>query len=794
MTDQAGEPAATGPSPHPFTGRGRELSALRQDIERVGLHTLAGQPPPHCRILLIAGAPGSGRTALAEEFVRRVADRYPGGVLRARLTDPGGAPVPTERTARDLLAALAASPGPGAAGQAAPRPYQYAVPAPGADEAAVAEAFRAALTHRGRTVLLLDDVADSEQLLDLVPGGRDCLVVAVATGPLTDVPDVRPCTLGGLERSASVALLARYAGSSPRFTVDPRSAETLAEQCGDLPAALTLMGGWLGSRPMLSVQQAANALAEVAAGPEGAEPEDGGGLTGQGADGARGAAESGPGPAREPAETAETGVPVPVREATGAERTTARGTPEPLVRAFQLVHGSLARSSARLLRLLALAPAGCVDPQTASSLGGCSVSTACLALDEFVRLGLLRALGGDRYQVPGCLDPLLRAELAAHERPADAMLARARMLERLVRQLQACRAVCEPAGSPGRERLAGMPRGLRFAHRSEARSWLQARRPALLAAARMAVAEGGGELDTLARRMISALARAFDAHRDPEEAAPELYRLHELVLRVAERGRMHRERAAALLNLGDLDAGTDRFEGALVRYRAALDAAREGEDEWAAGRAMESLAGGYAELEDWERAADWYGRALALRLTRGERADREAAARLHGRIGAVHTYAEHWDEALRAWRASASAFRRLRDPAAQARALAEVARVQECAGRPHEALRSCDQALSAARGAGDGRLAAALELRAAGVCERVGDLRAAQRHRTAAERLLGTLPPPRFDGAAAGEASREGAGAQAVGAEGRQGAAGRAEPGAGRAGGRAGATERPSGA
>ncbi|UNS96252.1 tetratricopeptide repeat protein [Streptomyces tubbatahanensis] len=777
MTDQAVEPAATGPSPHPFTGRGRELSALCQDIERVGLHTLSGQPPPHCRILLIAGAPGAGRTALAEEFVRRVADRYPGGVLRARLTDPGGAPVPTERTARDLLAAMAGTgtPGTGTPGQDASRPRQEAAPAPGADEAAVAEAFRAALTRRGATVLLLDDVADSEQLLDLVPASRDCLVVAVATGPLTDVPDVRPCTLGGLERAASVALLARYAGSSPRFTVDPRSAETLAERCGDLPAALTLMGGWLASRPMLSVLQAAQALSETAAGTEEAEPQDGG-FEGRETDGAPAAAQSPAGPGTEPEEAAGSRGPSAAGEATGAERTTARGTPEPLVRAFQLVHGSLPRSSARLLRLLALAPAGCVDPQTASSLGGCSVSTACLALDEFVRLGLLRALGGDRYQVPGCLDPLLRAELAVHERPAEAMLARARMLERLVRQLQACRAVCEPAGSPGRARMAGTERGLRFAHRAEARSWLQARRPALLAAARMAVAEGGGELDTLARRLVSALARAFDAHRDPEEAAPELYRLHELVLRVAERGGRHRERAAALLNLGDLDADTDRFEDALVRYRAALDAAREGEDEWAAGRAMESLAGCYAELEDWERAADWYGRALALRLTRGERADREAAARLHGRIGAVHTYAEHWDEALRAWRASAAAFRRLREPAAQARALAEVARVQECAGRPHEALRSCDQALAAARGAGDGRLEGALELRAAGVCERSCHPGAARRHRAAAERLLGTLPPPRSDGAAAGEACGDGGGARVAAAEGERGPAG---PGAG---------------
>ncbi|GAA2080985.1 tetratricopeptide repeat protein [Streptomyces albiaxialis] len=659
MTDLAAQPT--------FTGRERELRALREDIESAGLHTLSGHPLPQARVLLIAGAPGSGRTTLAEEFVRQIADGYPGGVFRARLTDPGGRAVPTERTARDLLAAL---------GTAAPPPA-------GADEDALTEAFRtafAALGEKGRALLLLDDVAGAEQVLDLLPESRECLVVAVAGGPLTGVPDVRPCALGGLDRAAAVQVLARHAGAAPRVTVDPRSAEALAEACGDLPAALVMMGGWLGARPKMSVADAAQRLLGTE------EPEEGAG---------------------------------------------------PLGRAFRLVHGSLSTAPSRMLRLLVLAPAGFVDAHIASALAGCSVSSARSSLAEFVRLGLLRETGPERYAVPGCLDPLLRAELEARERPSETLLARARMLERTVRQLRACHAICQPSGSEARKRLACMPRSLRFSRPDEARVWLEARRHALLAATRTAVEEAGGELDTLARRLISALARAFEAHRDPDESAPELYRLHELVLDVAERGELHRERAAALLNLGDLDARTDRLRNALVRYRTALDAARAGQDPVATSRALESLGGTHAELEDWGRATDWYGRALALRLTRAEPADREAAARLHGRIGAVHTYAGRWGDALREWRAAAAAFRRLRDSGAHARALAEIARVQEYADRPHDSLRTCAQALEAARKAGDDRLEAALRLRVADACERVGDLRAARAHRAEAGRLLG---------------------------------------------------------
>ncbi|KOG44057.1 hypothetical protein ADK38_46300, partial [Streptomyces varsoviensis] len=196
-----------------------------------------------------------------------------------------------------------------------------------------------------------------------------------------------------------------------------------------------------------------------------------------------------------------------------------------------------------------------------------------------------------------------------------------------------CRAVTEPADSPARKRLAEVPRALRFGSADEAARWLRLRRPALLAAARLAVRDG--QLDTLARRLVSALARALTAHQGAEAAAPDLYDLHQLVLDVAGRRRMPVEKAAALLNLGDLDARAERTEGALVRYREALVAAREAADPYATGRALESIAASYQELGDWQRAADWYGRALELRLTRGELADE---ARLYGRLGAVHTY------------------------------------------------------------------------------------------------------------------------------------------------------------
>ncbi|MFF4171601.1 tetratricopeptide repeat protein [Streptomyces sp. NPDC001744] len=650
MTDQA---VATAGSRR-FFGRQRELKALRADIERTGLDTLTGRKAPRARVLLVAGRPGSGRTALAEELAAGVADRYPDGIVRARLTEPGGAPVPVARAAQELLAALGV-----------PEP-------PGAAEDELTELVRGAFAGR-RAVLILDDAVDAEQADPLIPDEPGTLVIGVSGGPLTGIPDVRPCTLGGLDPKSAIELLSAFTGSV-RITVDPQAAETLVEECGGLPAAVVLAGGWLSTHPKTSVADLAKRL----------------------------------------------------RASSG----------DPLVRAFRLAHEALPPTAARILRFLALAPLGRADAHTASALAGCSVSAAATTLADFAALGLVSAGEDGQYEVRAHLVPLLRARLEECDRPSEVQLARARMLERTVRLLQSCRAVTEPEGSPARRKLAGLPRALRFPTAAAGAAWLETRRPVLLASARLAVADG--ELDTLARRLIASLVKALAAHRGAEAAAPELYGLHRLVLDVAERRGLHRERAAALLNLADLDARTGRTKDALLRYRLALEAGRAANDPYATGRAMESVGGSYQELGDWQRAGDWYGRALAQRLARDERADQ---ARLYARLGAVQTYAGRYGEALRNWRAAAAGYRRLSDLPGYARALSEAARVQEYAGRPEESLRTCEEAVEWARRAQDVRLQAALRLRLADTLDRLGDPAAARLHRAGAERLLETAPP-----------------------------------------------------
>jgi tetratricopeptide (TPR) repeat protein len=687
-----------------FVGRERELAQLREEIGRPGLAVAGGKQPERGRVLLVVGRPGVGRTAVAVRLARDVAEAYPDGRFFVRLTAADGAPVPPEDTARALLRALAGDP--------------FA-----ADPLA---ALRAATAGR-RLLLVLDDVPHADQLAGLLPDSPGSLVVATSDGPLSGVPDVRPCTLGGLDTPAGLALLARTIGDI-RVTNDPRAAETLVQELSGHPSALRLAAAWLAAEPRRPLSEAAARLHHT---PDAPFTPFGG-----------------------PAPAADEGVPAPDRETPGAGRRSPSrrptvppcsttpprpAAPGELLRAFRVAHDTLPPAAARLLRTLVLAPAGSIDAQVASALAGCALDAADQALNDLADSALLvREQPDGLYRLPGCLEPPLRALLAVTDRPQDIRLARARMLERTVRLLDSCRAAL--AGERGADVL---PAGLRFAAPAAAAHWLRTRRPALLAAARAAVADG--ELDTLARRLITALVRALlaasdgDPRRNPTPA--DRYELHTLTLAIAERRRLPREKAAALINLADLDAEAGHVERAVTGYRKALEAARAADDTEGEGRVLEALGSCHLELRDLSRACDWFGRALALRQGRGDLVDQ---ARLHARIGSVLTQLGSHGPALREWRSAARAHRRLGDRASQARALTEAARVQEYAGHQEDALRTCRDALYYARQAGERRLEAAVLLRLADTLQRLGDTGGADLQRAAARRLVRPGEPPAF--------------------------------------------------
>lgn len=653
-----------------FVGRRAELAALRAAAARPA----EGRSP----VLVLAGRPGSGRTALAVRFAVTVAGQYPDGVLFARLSAPDGGRVPPARIARRLLEQLGAD--------------TADVPLPGAaedgrdDPACVA--LRAALAGR-RVLLLLDDVRDAGQLWPLLADEPGCLVLATTAGPLTGIEDIDPVILGGLDRSAVAELLGDLVGGT-RIGCDPVGAADLAEACGSQPAALRLMAGRLRGMPELAVTEAAKQLLRAVAEaekvePEGAkesaEPVDPPEPTvprekGKGEQGKkrRGAAVTGPEPvaavappaepARDPAAWVRPGPepaePVPVPDN------------DPLVGAFTLAYAGLTAAQARMLRALTLAPAQAADPRTASALVGCPAPEAATTLAALAERELLAeeppaADGTARYRVPGRLHPRLVRLRERDDRPAEIELARARLLERLVRLTESARSLLDPSGAPGTDPLPGP---LRLKSAAHAREWLLGERDALLGA--VADAIGQGDLDGSAGRLVTALLRSLPL---TGAAAPaDLHQLHELVLTVAERHGRPRRASAALLNLGDLQAAAGRWDQAAGHYRAALEHARTADDEALCARALEGAAGCHRALGDAVRAADWYGRALGVRQSMGDQA---AEARLLARVAEAHAAQRRFDEAEREYRASLSVLRRIGDERGREAVAAALAELRE---------------------------------------------------------------------------------------------------------------------
>ncbi|MFJ3876101.1 BTAD domain-containing putative transcriptional regulator [Streptomyces sp. NPDC090077] len=213
VRDRAPEPA--GPPPVPgFAGRATDLRALALRL------TDTGGP----RLLVVSGAPGIGKSALAQQSAYEVREAFPGGVSAVDLARPDGCPLDPEE-ARKLL------PGPGGG---------------------------------GRRLLVLDNAAGAGQVLPLLPetGGatvlvtsRRALAAAVAThGGFVHRLDV-------LAPAEAHALLTGLVGAG-RIGGEEHAARELASVCGYFPLALRIAAGRLLTRPGLSVADCAAWLAE----------------------------------------------------------------------------------------------------------------------------------------------------------------------------------------------------------------------------------------------------------------------------------------------------------------------------------------------------------------------------------------------------------------------------------------------------------------------------------------------------------------------------------------------------
>jgi tetratricopeptide (TPR) repeat protein/transcriptional regulator with XRE-family HTH domain len=226
-------PAAVGG----FTGRREALGRL---------DAVLGDGPPRAPVV-ISGAPGVGKTALALHWAHRVADRFPDGQLYLDLR--GFSPDEPLDPAHALSRLLSALDTPGRS------------TASTLDE--LAAWYRTKVAHR-RMLVVLDNAACAEQVRPLLPGSGTCAVVVTSRDRLAGlvaVDGAHRVELGLLTPTESLDLLGTLVGE--RVRTEPDAAARLAELCGRLPLALRIAAELAASQPDRSLAQLVAELADL---------------------------------------------------------------------------------------------------------------------------------------------------------------------------------------------------------------------------------------------------------------------------------------------------------------------------------------------------------------------------------------------------------------------------------------------------------------------------------------------------------------------------------------------------
>ncbi|MER8072941.1 tetratricopeptide repeat protein [Streptomyces sp. NPDC094034] len=225
----------------PFAGRRAAMAQIAQWVHAARVST---ETKP--TVVVLHGAPGSGRTELAVRAAHQLKDQFRGAcVVDLRGGGSFEAPLSTRDALLHLLNRLGA-------------PREQLLfregSSPEQQVRRLGELYHQHLTGLPVTVVL-DDASDPEQVRTLVPERSDSLVLVTARERL-DLPDdvpawvhqlsVEPLDTAGAEEL--LRAMAEPSAASAEGPYDAQSTDRVGELCGGLPLALRIAGSSLTER------------------------------------------------------------------------------------------------------------------------------------------------------------------------------------------------------------------------------------------------------------------------------------------------------------------------------------------------------------------------------------------------------------------------------------------------------------------------------------------------------------------------------------------------------------------
>jgi len=222
-----------------FTGRAEQVACLQQILTG---DTPAGGPGA-VTVAVVAGAGGTGKSALAVHVAHLIQDSFPDGQFFAELGGAGPHPAgPAEMLARFLR--------------------DLGVP-PDRIPVSVAELgaqYRSHLAGR-RVLIVLDDARDAAQVQPLLPGSAPCAVLVTSRRWLSDLAGCSALDLDVFAPAEAWQLFATMVGPD-RVAAEREASDELLRACAGLPLAIRVAGARLAARSGWTVRTMADRLAD----------------------------------------------------------------------------------------------------------------------------------------------------------------------------------------------------------------------------------------------------------------------------------------------------------------------------------------------------------------------------------------------------------------------------------------------------------------------------------------------------------------------------------------------------